>query len=107
MNPQKFYSILEDLGEFHCVHDLRRIRFQKKKILTKSERHSVGATRGHHGACFNGKYHHCDFKLKKNIDRVVIYYWKQVEREGEQVRVRGGHPLNTAGRGRPPSKKSY
>jgi len=106
MNPRKFYSILEGLGEFHCVNDLRRIRFKNKKKLTKSERHSLGATLGHYGACLNGSHHHCDFELKKGIEKVVIYYWKTIERDGERFRVRGNQPMKNFGRGRPPAKQS-
>ena len=99
-----FFSRIESLGEFRCNNDLRRFRFKNKKLLTKSERHSIGATLGHHGACFNGKFHHCEFELKKNINKVVIYYWKTVELDGQRVRVRGSQPMKNFGRGRPPAK---
>jgi hypothetical protein len=68
--------------------------------LTKSERHSKGATVGHHGACFNGQYHHCEFELSKDIDRKLYYFWKMTYLDGVAVRVRGDHPLKTHGRGR-------
>ena len=104
MDSKKFFNSLASLGEFHCVNDQRRFRGKDRKTLTKSERHSLGATLGHWGHCLNGKYHHCEFELAKDIERVVIYYWKFTEHHGERVRVRGGKPLKTAGRGRPPNR---
>jgi hypothetical protein len=104
MDSKKFFNSLAELGEFHCVRDKRRFSNRDRKTLTKSERHSMGASLGHFGHCLNGKYHHCEFELTRDIGRVVIYYWKTVQRNGEQVRIRGGKPLKTTGRGRPPVK---
>lgn len=97
-----FFSRIKGLGEFRCNRDLRRLRTKDRKKLTKSERHSIGATLGHHGACLNGQYHHCDFDLKQDIHKVVIYYWRVIEMGGIRVRVRGREPMKNFGRGRPP-----
>ena len=99
-----FFSKIELLGEFRCKRDLRRFRFKDKKTLSKSERHSKGATVGHHGACFNGRYHHCEFELIKDIDRKLFYFWKITYLDGVAVRVRGDHPMKTSGRGRRPAR---
>lgn len=102
MDNKQFFNALSGLGEFRCERDLRR--FNNKKPKTKSEKHSMAATLSHFGHCHSFRHHFCDFVPHKDNGRVILYYWKVVERDGQRIRVRGGHPLKTAGRGRPPVK---
>jgi len=100
MDRKQFYTALEALGEFRCVRDLRR--FNNKARHNKHW--NVNQYLSHFGHCKNGDYHHCEFELGNDANRVVIYYWKVVEQDGLRVRVRGGRPFKTTGRGRPPVK---
>jgi hypothetical protein len=102
MDSKKFYDILEGLGEFRCTRDLRRFNYKAKK----NPKWNVNQYLSHFGHCKNGSYHHCEYELKRDINRVVIYYWKTIEQDGEKIRVRGNQPMKNFGRGRPPAKKS-
>lgn len=102
MDNKKFFNALSGLGEFRCERDLRR--FNNKKPKTKSEKHSMAATLSHFGHCHSLRHHFCDFMLARDTDRVILYYWKQIDLNGLRVRIRGGSPLKTKGRGRPPVK---
>ena len=100
MNPKNFYDRLKSMGEFRCVKDLRRF----KRRAEKDPRMSEALYLSHFGHCKNGSYHHCEFQLEPASVSQVIYYYKVVELAGEKFRMRGGKPLKTMGRGRPPGK---
>jgi len=101
MNRIRFYALLSELGEFRCTKDLRRFNKQAKH----NPHWNVNQYLSHFGHCKNGYYHHCEFELTKPTISQVAYFYKLTERDGNVIRLRGGQPLRTAGRGRPKSKK--
>lgn len=101
MQRHKFYSLLQGLGEFHCTKDLRRFNYRAKK----NPHMVMDLYLRNFGNCKNGYYHHCEFELTKPTISHIAYFYKLTERDGHMIRLRGGQPLRTAGRGRPKSKK--
>jgi len=101
MQSKKFYDLVSELGEFRCNKDLRRFNYRAKR----NPNWNVNQYFSHFGHCKNGVFHHCDFELKKKPVSQVSYFYKLTERDGQLIRLRGGKPLKTTGRGRPAKKK--
>lgn len=97
MDSREFFKTIAQLGEFHCVRDLRRFNNQKRE----NPKYSLAQYLGHFGYCRDGQYHHCEFHL--NTDSVkqiqVVGYQKNGERDGQVVRIRS-NTFTYWGRGR-------